>query len=306
MLLNNNAMNNPYAHNNTMQHSHSQAYQTMLMNGQPTQAANNTAYSNLAAYSPIVDQPQQTWAPQQQQTLAQQTWAPQQQMWTQAQQPSATSMWNGTNANSQSQAMALAYANQLIGMAQQIIQDVTAFEFQDFAPALPNASFVDGATDIFASNGVIQAVDQVLIPFDLNPNAPTDTIADIVEASGGIFDDNRDDFDILFQALQATDLLDVFDQANLNATVLAPTDQAFVNLAQNLVGDDVTIDTEEEALNAIIDGLNEITDGEAIDAIADVLSYHVLAGQLTAEDIILRGLNFTNLGLPFQVIPNSI
>ncbi|MEM6603320.1 MAG: fasciclin domain-containing protein, partial [Pseudomonadota bacterium] len=146
----------------------------------------------------------------------------------------------------------------------------------------------------------------VLIPFDLNPNAPTDTIADIVEASGGIFDDNRDDFDILFQALQATDLLDVFDQANLNATVLAPTDQAFVNLAQNLVGDDVTIDTEEEALNAIIDGLNEITDGEAIDAIADVLSYHVLAGQLTAEDIILRGLNFTNLGLPFQVIPNSI
>ena len=73
----------------------------------------------------------------------------------------------------------------------------------DNEPDLTDPSFVAGVTDIEASNGIIQAIDRVLIPLDIPGNEPT--IAEIVAQSGGDYDNNDQDFDILFNALETPD-----------------------------------------------------------------------------------------------------
>ena len=57
--------------------------------------------------------------------------------------------------------------------------------------------------EIPASNGTIQAIDRVLLPIDLPGNTPDPvdppTLAGIVAASGGTFDADGTDFDILLE-----------------------------------------------------------------------------------------------------------
>lgn len=81
--------------------------------------------------------------------------------------------------------------------------------------------------DVRASNGIIHAIDAVLIPPSLsNPAGPT--LADVV--AGG------EDFRILEYALEVTGLTEVLDDAAATFTVFAPTDHAFARLGyRNLV-----------------------------------------------------------------------
>ena len=140
----------------------------------------------------------------------------------------------------------------------------------DNEPDLTDPSFVAGVTDIEASNGIIQAIDRVLIPLDIPGKEPT--IAEIVAQSGGDFDNNDQDFDILFNALETTDLIGAVNDPTASLTVFAPTDAAFVRLAQDLGFRGVD---EAGAFDAIANALTELGGGDPIPLLTDILLYHV-------------------------------
>ncbi|MEM1343821.1 MAG: fasciclin domain-containing protein [Pseudomonadota bacterium] len=154
----------------------------------------------------------------------------------------------------------------------------------DADPDFANPSFIDGLTDIEASNGTIQAIDRVLLPLNVpGGDAPTDTIAAVVAASGEGFDDNADDFDILLAALNAANLAGALGTAGDDFTVFAPTDGAFIALAQTL-GSDAT--TEEAALNAIVATLTALDpNSDPIPLLTSVLTYHVAQGAQTRVEL---------------------
>ncbi|MGD2108959.1 MAG: fasciclin domain-containing protein [Phycisphaerae bacterium] len=102
-------------------------------------------------------------------------------------------------------------------------------------------------TDIETSNGVIHVIDTVLIPAN-----------DIVEAAR-----SAGSFKTLLAALDAADLTDALRGAG-PLTVFAPTDEAFDKLPEGTV----------EAL---------LTD---IPKLQSILTYHVVAGEILARDVV--------------------
>lgn len=149
-----------------------------------------------------------------------------------------------------------------------------------------DARFVPGATDIEAANGVVQAIDRVLLPIDLDLPAGADgvggTIADQLATSGTGFDANTADFDILNAALSAAGLTGALDAAGSDLTLFAPTDAAFVKLATSF---GYTGDTEQGAFDAIVATLTTLGGGDPIPLLTQVLTYHVADGGLTAREI---------------------
>ncbi|MEM9146347.1 MAG: fasciclin domain-containing protein [Pseudomonadota bacterium] len=146
----------------------------------------------------------------------------------------------------------------------------------DADPDVANADFVEGLTEVAASNGVIQAVDAVLLPFDLDDPAPTDTITDTVAASGDAFDDNGSDFDILLAAVGAAGLADTLANPDASFTVFAPVDAAFLALAAEL-GQDAS--SEQAAFDGIVAALTGLSEtGDPIPLLTSILTYHVVDG----------------------------
>jgi uncharacterized surface protein with fasciclin (FAS1) repeats len=128
-------------------------------------------------------------------------------------------------------------------------------------------------TDVYASNGVIHVIDAVLLPLD---------IVDTAIAAG---------FDTLVAALAATEgqcahHVDSQCPANLLTalrgegpfTVFAPTDEAFAKLFDDLgiTGDELLGDP---------DGVEILTYPEQSDLV-EILTYHVLAGEYDAADVV--------------------
>jgi len=118
-------------------------------------------------------------------------------------------------------------------------------------------------TDVTAENGVIHAIDKVLLP---PATAPTQDIVTI--ASG----DDR--FDVLVAAVTEANLVTTL-QGDGPFTVFAPTDEAFAAYL-NEAGL-----TQQELLDS--------------DALADILTYHVLAGQLVADAAVATAQTNENL-----------
>ena len=153
----------------------------------------------------------------------------------------------------------------------------------DNEPDLTDPSFINDLADVQAANGTIQGIDRVLIPLDIpgnessNPVEPTtdSTIAGVVSQSGEGFDDNSQDFDILREAVQVAGLGDALNDPNADLTVFAPTDAAFVNLAQDFgyEGND-----EGEALDTITNALSDLNNGDPVPLLEDILQYHVSPG----------------------------
>jgi len=106
-------------------------------------------------------------------------------------------------------------------------------------------------TDILADNGVIHVIDTVLLPSE-----PLGTIVDIAVEDGR--------FTTLVTALQAAELVETLS-GDGPFTVFAPTDDAFNKLPDGTI----------EALLA------------DIPALTDILLYHVVEGEVLAEDVIL-------------------
>ena len=104
------------------------------------------------------------------------------------------------------------------------------------------------------------------------------SITEVVAASGGDFDGNHQDYDMLLNAVLAADLADALDDPALDATVFAPKDAAFVRLAKDLgySGND-----EAGAFDAIVSFLTTAGGGDPIPLLTDILLYHVSPGEKT-------------------------
>ena len=115
----------------------------------------------------------------------------------------------------------------------------------------------------------------------------SNTIAGIVAASGGEFDNNGRDYDMLLNAVIAADLVAALDDPAANLTVFAPRDAAFIKLAQDLgyEGSD-----EEGSFLYIVDALTVLGGGDPIPVLTDVLLYHV-----APERISLFGVVFLSI-----------
>jgi uncharacterized surface protein with fasciclin (FAS1) repeats len=157
-------------------------------------------------------------------------------------------------------------------------------ELIDKEPEVANPKIKVRKSDIEASNGYIHIISRVLIPLDL-PNTPDDagTFVDILSASGGEFDHDRHDYDILLNAVIAADLVDALDDETVSWTVFAPNDAAFIRLARTLGyhGFD-----EEETYLFIVDALTELGGGDPIPPLTDVLLYHVSPDLLTLNHVL--------------------
>ena len=161
--------------------------------------------------------------------------------------------------------------------------DVDGDTVVDNEPDLDDPQFVSGATDIVASNGIVHAIDGVLIPDDA---IFVPTITDLVQQSGDDFDDNPADFDLLLAALEAADLAGALDDRDADFTVVAPVDAAFVGLAQafGYIGDD-----EEVAFDVIVEGLTELAPDDPIGLLTDILLYHVFPSSQTVAELQAAG-----------------
>ncbi|MEM9778500.1 MAG: fasciclin domain-containing protein [Pseudomonadota bacterium] len=164
----------------------------------------------------------------------------------------------------------------------------------DNEPDLIDPTLVE--TDIIADNGVIHAIDRVLLPADLEAFT-SDSITDIVAASGS-FDDNAADFDILLNAVIAADLADTLASDEVDLTVFAPTDAAFVGLATAL---GFTGTGEEEAFGFIVEALTLLGGGDPIPLLTNVLQYHVLPDSLQSAQVLGEETLTTLLGADLTV-----
>jgi transforming growth factor-beta-induced protein len=108
-------------------------------------------------------------------------------------------------------------------------------------------------TDIIADNGVIHVIDSVLLP--PQEEESLGSIVDIAIADGR--------FETLVAAVVAADLAETLSSEG-PFTVFAPTDDAFNKLPEGTI----------EALL------------EDIPALTDILLYHVVAGEVLAEDVV--------------------
>ncbi|MEL6952455.1 MAG: fasciclin domain-containing protein [Pseudomonadota bacterium] len=150
----------------------------------------------------------------------------------------------------------------------------------DLEPDVINPSVA--VPDVMASNGIVQVIDKVLLPIDL-PGNDAPTITEIVAESGGTFDNNSADFDLLLNAVQAAGLADALNDPNADLTVFAPNDAAFVSLSQTLgfEGSD-----EGEAFAYIVDALSLLGGGDPIPLLTEILTYHVSGSSLQASHVL--------------------
>lgn len=139
-----------------------------------------------------------------------------------------------------------------------------------------------------ANNGIIHTIDRVLIPADLPSTGQDDlpTITGTVVASGGDFDNNYHDFDLLLNAVLAAGLEGALADPEASLTVFAPNDLAFVKLARDLgyPGWD-----EAEAFAFIAAALTDLGGGELVPILTNVLLYHVSPGSKTLKDVFQQG-----------------
>ncbi|MFT4773092.1 MAG: transforming growth factor-beta-induced protein [Ilumatobacter sp.] len=164
--------------------------------------------------------------------------------------------------------------------------DVATVEGQTIALSTANGVTVNGANviiaDVAASNGVIHAIDAVLLPPDVDAAAllapaeveeeaaeapvETDAPAEEMESFGTIVDVAvlNGSFETLVAAVTAADLAETLSGEG-PFTVFAPTDDAFAALPEGLVA-------------ALLLPENK-------DVLVKILSYHVVSGEVFAADI---------------------
>ncbi len=131
--------------------------------------------------------------------------------------------------------------------------------------------------------------------------APKATITDIVAMSGGEFDRNKNDYDILLNAVVTAGLAETLATPDLDVTVWAPNDRAFKKLARDLGWQGRG---EADAWAYLVEQLTALGDGDPIPVLTAVLTYHVTPGARDAESVLttdtfptLQGGEITRDGL---------
>ena len=114
-----------------------------------------------------------------------------------------------------------------------------------------------------------------------------DSITAIVAASGGEFDDNGRDYDILLNAVLAAELQDALADESVSWTVFAPNDRAFVRLAR-----DLGYEGRDEAgtWEFLVGALTELGDGDPIPVLTNILLYHVAPKRISVFGFFLSAL----------------
>jgi serralysin len=133
--------------------------------------------------------------------------------------------------------------------------------------------------------------------------APTSTIAGLVAASGGAFDDDRYDYDILLTAVSAAGLVGALDDPTAQLTVFAPTDRAFTRLARDLGYDEYD---EQGAWEYLVAQLTALGGGDPIPTLTNVLLYHVSPGADSLRTIRRTKTIDTLFGATFTVKGNRL
>ncbi|WP_158291854.1 fasciclin domain-containing protein [Paracraurococcus ruber] len=178
---------------------------------------------------------------------------------------------------------------------------------EDADPSFADPVVQPGGTA--ASNGTLLTLNGVLLPADLPGNgpapAPLPTLAERLAASGTGLDANGRDFDILNLAISAAGLTEALDPATGAKTLLAPTDAAFIRLAQTL-GFDGT--DEQGAVDAILGALGSLApDGDPLPLLRQVLSYHLIDGKFSVEQLRAEGsFEPGGLGVPLTIRGNLL
>lgn len=113
-------------------------------------------------------------------------------------------------------------------------------------------------------------------------NAKPVTITELVASSGGDFDRNRRDYDILLNAVLAADLVGALADPEADLTVFAPNDGAFIQLARDL---GYTGRDEAGAFDAIVETLTVLGGGDPIPLLTAVLFYHVVPESLSVREV---------------------
>lgn len=116
----------------------------------------------------------------------------------------------------------------------------------------------------------------------------THTITQTVLKSGnpGTFDSDNQDFDILREAVIAAGLADALNDPNVELTVFAPNDAAFITLAQTLGFDG---SDEAGALSHIVNALTLLGGGDPIPLLTNILQYHVVDGEFDSTTVVGLG-----------------
>jgi len=159
--------------------------------------------------------------------------------------------------------------------------EVTGDTIVDNDPDATNPDII--AADVAAGSNSVQVVDQVLLPLDTPVNDAEPTLLGVLEESGGTFDADDTDFDMLLSALQATGLDAAADDPEADLTVFVPTDGAFVDFAQ-AIGYDGT--DEAGAFQAILDASADADPDNPLALVTDILTYHISPGTQGSEDVL--------------------
>lgn len=114
-------------------------------------------------------------------------------------------------------------------------------------------------------------------------SAKGQTITDIVAQSGGEFDRNWFDYDILLNAVVTADLAETLDDPSLDVTVFAPNDLAFIRTARDLGYRGFS---EQGAWEFLVTALTELGGGDPIPVLTDILLYHVAPERLRPLQVI--------------------
>jgi uncharacterized surface protein with fasciclin (FAS1) repeats len=151
------------------------------------------------------------------------------------------------------------------------------FQLQDNDDSLPDP-FLFFPLNVYAENGVIHTISRVLIPFNARP-----TITEVVAKSGGEFDSDFLDYDILLTAVVTADLADALNNPSDDLTLFAPNDLAFIRTARDL---GYAGWSEQGAWEFLVAALTELGDGDPIPVLRDILLYHVASERLQPWQVI--------------------
>ena len=121
--------------------------------------------------------------------------------------------------------------------------------------------------------------------------ANDDTITDFVAKSGGEFDGNPFDYDILLNAVLTAELAEALADPNADYTLFAPNDRAFIRLARDLGYEGWD---EEETWLFLVDALTELGGGDPIPVLTDILLYHVGGESLDFIDVLMFNVYLSN------------
>ena len=121
----------------------------------------------------------------------------------------------------------------------------------------------------------------MILPATIQTQAQT--ITDIVASSGNRFDRNPFDYDILLKAVVTAELAETLADENIDWTVFAPNDLAFIRTARDLGYRGFS---EEGAWNFLVEAFTGLGNGDPIPVLTNVLLYHVAPENLRPIDII--------------------